>query len=149
MHTARARVTSVFRRLLARSPWSRSAKLCEGWVIAPWFQGKNLEAVHVDDRELALSKPLAGPVFEVVGRDGRFAILDYDGGHLRVLAYALKPISKRVIRPGTKVSLADGRRGNVRYVGWHSKRDEPMYLLNLEGKKKSKRYWNSDLTVDQ
>lgn len=138
----------VFKRLLALVPWSRAAQLREGWVLAPLFQGRNLEAVHPDDRELALSKPLAGPVFEVVGREGRFAILDYDGGYLRVLAYALKPISKRVIRPGTKVSLADGRRGNVRYVGWHSKRDEPMYLLHLEGKKKSKRYWISDLTVD-
>lgn len=75
----------VFKRLLALVAWRRAAQLGDGWVLAPWLQGTSLEAAHADDRELALSKPLAGPVFEVLGREGRFAILDYEGERLRVL----------------------------------------------------------------
>ena len=39
--------------------------------------------------------------------------------------------------------------GTIESVGWHYKDEKPFYTLSIDGKKRSKRYWDSDLQGDQ
>jgi hypothetical protein len=41
------------------------------------------------------------------------------------------------------------RLAKVYYVGWHYKRNEPMFYLWVDGKKKSRRYFKEDLQKKQ
>jgi hypothetical protein len=63
---------------------------------------------------------------------------------IRVRPEMFKRVETSAREVGARITLVDGRRATVLDVGWHHNRGEPMYSLCVEGKKKSKRYWESD-----
>lgn len=115
------------------------------WGLYPWFEEDGSELIHPDD--LATVKRLMphGLVFQLLGEGDGFIRLSYGDVVVRVRPSKFQEVIADVRTVGEAVRLVDGRAGEVIGVQWHHKRAEPMYKLCMEGKKKSKRYWNSDL----
>lgn len=70
--------------------------------------------------------------------------LSYGGIEFRVGPSLFQEVTSEVHAIGESVMLEDGRIGEVVAIHWHHQRAEPMYRLSIDGKRRSKRYWNSD-----
>jgi hypothetical protein len=116
------------------------------WALLPWHRDSGAQLLHDADVSTAVKLLPYGKVFCVTGRDGAFVVLNYGTVSLRAVPTAIVPIAADVRAIGESVRLKNGEHAEVREVLWHHLRAEPMYLLRVAGKKKSKRSWNSDFT---
>lgn len=115
------------------------------WGLYPWFEERGEELIHPDDLETIRTLRPNGKVFHVTDAEDPFLRFVYGDISFRALPSLLCEIDVDVHGIGERVTLADGRVGEVVGVHWHAQRAEPMYQLRVAGKSKSKRYWNSDL----
>jgi len=113
--------------------------------IYPWFPGDD-EAL-IAEADVGAFRDLLpnGKVFYCAGIEGDRLVLKYGEKVFRVSPILFREVKTVVRAVGSTVRLADGSLATVADVMWHFARGEPMYLLILSGKKKSRRYWNSDL----
>lgn len=114
------------------------------WGLYPWFEEHGVDLIHPDDLATVRALLPNGKVFRLVGEEQEFLRLRYGDVEFRARPSLFKPVAGHVRGVGETIALSDGRMGEVIGVQWHQKRDEPMYQLRLEGKKKSNRYWNAD-----
>jgi O-acetyl-ADP-ribose deacetylase (regulator of RNase III) len=114
------------------------------WVLFPWFGGDRSDDVHPEDlqatRELM---PYCKP-FYAKALEGDYIRIARGSSEIRVRAERLEPIPGEPHRLGEQVRLHDGRDAVIVDALWHYKRSAPFYHVRLEGKRKSKRYWDSD-----
>jgi hypothetical protein len=115
------------------------------WGIYPWFEEHGADLIHVDDLAIVRSLMPNGKIFELVGEKDGFLRLCYGDTEFRAHSSLFRAVLGDVHGVGETVVLKDGRAGEVVGVHWHHQRAEPMYELRLEGKKRTSRYWNSDL----
>ncbi len=115
------------------------------WGLYPWFEEHGTDLIHPDDLDAVRKLMPNGKVFQVVGEEGGFLRLRYGEIEFRCQPTLFKPVAASVRGIGESVTLTDGRSAEVIDVQWHHQRAEPMYQLRVEGKKKSNRYWGSDL----
>ncbi len=114
------------------------------WALLPWFRERGEHLISPDDLAAAVKLLPYGKVFRVAGRDGDFVVLNYGATSIRAAAAAITPITADVRAPGTSVVLMNDKPAEVLEVHLHHERREPMYVLRVGGKKRTKRYWNSD-----
>ncbi len=119
------------------------------WALCPWFEELGDSVIHTDDlEELKKLKPY-GLIFKVVKEDANWIYLRFGGQEFRVspsIVKQISPTAMHIFDVGEEVSIIEKAEfGKVLKVMWHYQKRKPMYTLQIEGKKKSKRYWPEEL----
>ena len=117
------------------------------WGLYPWFQEHGTHLVHPNDLEAWVALQPYGRVFERVGEEGEFLKLAYGNHVFRVKPDFFRPVRSPSKRIGDVVRLESGgevKEGTIVEIQWHHQRNEPFYLLKINGKRSSRRYWDSD-----
>jgi len=86
-----------------------------------------------------------GKIFHCCGRtDDHYLALCYGAVRLRVQPALYRVVPAPAVQIGQHVRLRDGsdRLGVVRDIGWHVKKNAPLYVLWLEGKPYPPRLWH-------
>ncbi|MBL8892391.1 MAG: hypothetical protein JNL67_20615 [Planctomycetaceae bacterium] len=117
------------------------------WGLYPWFPEHGETMIHPEDVVTVKSLMPSGKVFQVVGEDGDYLVLSYGE-----LSFRAKPeLFRSVERPHKQigdtvevVSKGEQQSAKVVEIHWHHQKNEPFYVLTINGKKSSKRYWNAD-----
>lgn len=116
----------------------------EEWGLCPWFEEDGTELVHPGDVEVVRALQPYGKLMQVVGRSDRYVRLRYGATEFRIQPTMFSPVPVRPRSFGEHVRLRNGETGEVVEIRWHHQRAAPMYQLVIQGKKRSKRYWESD-----
>lgn len=112
------------------------------WGLYPWFEERAL--IHPDDLALVQVLQPYGLVLEIVERCEDFVRLRYGDWEFRGHPSLLRPLDISPKRIGDRVVIQGRRSGEVVNVRWHYAQHLPFYELRISGKRKSKRYWDSD-----
>jgi hypothetical protein len=115
------------------------------WALYPWFEEQGTDKVHPDDLAAFRALGPAGKVFRVVEPGPPLATLEYRDRRYRVHPALMREVADPGFRPGQAVLLEDGSAAEVTDVLWHHQRNEPFFQLAVGGKRKSRRYWASEL----
>jgi Family of unknown function (DUF6960) len=121
------------------------------WCLYPWFLGDGVSYIHPDDLDDFKALMPYGKLFRCVGSDRDFIILERAGKHYRVMPSLARPVPDPAFRFGDRVRCLSGgveKRAVVREIIWHFNRNQPYFLLTIEGKKASRRYWSDELRAD-
>jgi hypothetical protein len=119
------------------------------WGLYPWFPEHGPDAIHPEDLISLLAHPPYGKLFECVGNDGEFLSLKC---HDNDFAFRAKPILFKSVPPPpvqvgdivTVISKGSQKTATISGMGWHFKKNEHIFVLTIEGKPASKRYWLAD-----
>ena len=115
------------------------------WLLFPWFEEHGVSHVYPDDLDALRRLQPYGKLFLAIRVEDDFLQVAYGETALRVRAGLANPVSCSPHPVGESVTLLDGRPAVVVGVQWHHARSEPFYSLKVNGKRKTKRYWGSDL----
>jgi hypothetical protein len=120
---------------------SSSAKI---FGVCDWFpeHGEHL-VVDADRLAFAALNP-AGKIFQCIGMEGEWLVVRYGTNVYRVNPGVLKPVPPPVFDVGQTVTSKD-RSGVVADVTWHFKEAAPIYFLQFDGKRSSRRYSEQEL----
>jgi hypothetical protein len=117
--------------------------------LYPWFEEHGIGLIHPDDVEAFRQMGPYGRVFRREGREGDYIVLRYGTGRYRVRPCLFRAVPAPACPIGTRVSFMKGAKlteGSVCDIGWHSKNQEHMYFLIVDGKRLSKRYSEKELS---
>lgn len=118
------------------------------WGLYPWFAEMGDDFVHPNDRHRFDAVHPYGQVFKRVGDDGRYIHLQYEGGIVRVRPDLFKPVAAPAFEYGVEVKTRPSRtirRGRVLEIGWHGRRNEPFFILEIEGRRHKSWYFADEL----
>ena len=118
------------------------------WGLYPWFLEHGQDKVHPQDLDGFQALGPAGPyglVFQVADDVPPYVVLEYGAQRFRVMPELLREVEAPRFRIGDPVLVPGGALAVVREIHWHHKRGEPFFLLMVEDRRKSKRYWTSEL----
>jgi hypothetical protein len=118
------------------------------WCTYPWFEEHGVSCVHPDDLDDFKALKPNGRLFRCIGSDENFLVLEHAGKQYRVTPSLAKPVPDPAFGYGDAVRVTSGgaeRRAVVREIMWHFQRNQPYFLLEVEGKTSSRRYWSDEL----
>ena len=118
-------------------------KFLKTWGLYPWFEEHGANLVHPHD--LLSFEPNNTRVFYCKNIEHEYLVLQF--GHFE---YRVKPINyKEIEKPkfifNNQVTTRSGYSGKIVEIHWHYKDNRHYYLLELQGKKSSKRYFEEEL----
>lgn len=99
-------------------------------------------AAHTETRRLGHS--INGRVIVLVRADGPDQLIRIGDHEFKISSEKIVPVEGEIYAVGDEV-LVDGRQAKIRDAIWHYAKNQPFYLLDIDGKKSSKRYFNDDL----
>ena len=116
--------------------------------LYPWFEEHGLELVHPEDLERFKALLPYGKVFEIGASVEGYLCLLYGAESFRVKPDLLKEVPQAKYRIGDKIEVR-GKEGlgEIIDIMWHDKQAKPFFQIALNGKKQSKRYWESDFVL--
>jgi hypothetical protein len=120
--------------------------MSELWGLYPWWPEHGLEFIHSDDRAQPL-RP-CGVVWQVVGEDAEYLVFQAGDVCFRAKPVLFQPIARPRFGYGELVRTRPPRtirECTVVGIYWHGKREEPVYYLQQNGKRLSRRYWADEL----
>jgi hypothetical protein len=118
------------------------------WGLYPWFRESGLDLIHPDDLATVQADPPYCMLCEVVGSEGPYLVLRYGEHQVRCKSQLFRSVPPPLFRVGQQVRTKAPRTektGVVRGIGWHYKRNEPSFLLAIEGKPLKSHYWTNEL----
>lgn len=114
-------------------------------VVCNWFPEHGYHLVVDEDQERFSALSPAGKVFRCLGSSGDWISIRYGADQYRVSHEVLKPVPSPSFEVGQDV-IVKGKPAVVLHIGWHFKDGAPIYLLEIEGKRSSRRYSEGELT---
>lgn len=117
------------------------------WGVYPWFAEDGDE--WIDPSDLPRFKALIpyGKVFQCT-EEGEFLTLQYGAEKFRVKPGLYRPVSAvPAFAIGSAVTVKNKPevQGRIADIEWHFKQEAPFYFIEVNGKRKSSRYAESDL----
>lgn len=117
------------------------------WGLYPFFADSKKDYVYPDDLDAFTKIQPYGKVFHCVDEKEGYLTLEYMD-----VAYRVKPGLYHVV-PKPMFLIGDEVRemarpdhiGTVYHIEWHYNKEEPMYFLEIDGRKKSHRYFVNEL----
>jgi hypothetical protein len=100
--------------------------------------------VHEDDRDAIADLPTAVRLLDLVGREGRWARVRHGTRQVRVPFASFQPVTRPPrwdVGAAVEERARPERRCIVWDIAWHYKRKEPVYYLEVDGKRNKKRYY--------
>lgn len=118
------------------------------WGIYQWFVEHGTELIHPEDLDNFKALQPNGKVFKCINDDGNFITLEYADMQYRVRNDIFKPVDEPVKTIGEKVELKEIQVGGIVIdITWHFQCKAHIYCLEINGRKKSKRYWAEDFKL--
>jgi len=121
------------------------------YVTTAWFEGSsNPSYIKPEDlQRFLLHGRLYGYVYQVVRHDGDFLVIRYGTEEFSISEDAcIKIAAQNVLSVGATIALTGtGVTAYIREIIWHFKHQEPFYLLNLNNRKTSRRYFQHELVA--
>ncbi len=118
------------------------------WGLYPWFVEHGYDWVHPDDLPAFRALSPYGRVFQRVGEADGYWVLAYGAARFRVQPGLFRPVPAPSWPLGTPVEVKSRSKcGTIRDIFWHFQRNEPLYFLEVAGKKLKTRYFSQDLVL--
>ena len=118
------------------------------WGTYPWFEEDGDELIHPDDR--GNIKILIGnsKAYEFVKKDDGYNELKYGENVFRIKDVLKKELPEPNYKIGETVMIKnkDCIGAVITDVMWHTSMQKYYYYLSVNGKKKTRRYFDDDLT---
>ncbi|MEZ6046653.1 MAG: hypothetical protein R3C11_13980 [Planctomycetaceae bacterium] len=118
------------------------------WGLVTWFPEQAPSGCHPDDIEITTELSPYCKVFELVSKNEDYLTVRYQETHIRISPECFKRINAPGKSFGSLVSIKSSNgsihSGTITDIIWHWKNNEPFFLLTIDGKRKSKRYYESD-----
>jgi len=113
----------------------------------PWFLEHGLDMIHPDDLERFKKESNNCKVFERVDVNDNYMTLKYGDNIYRVKDNLFREVKPPKFFIGQKVGLLnkEDQNGIITDMFWHYNNEEYFYFLEVNGKKKSRRYLESEL----
>lgn len=115
------------------------------WGLYPWFIAHGVDLIHPADLEAFIQENPYCKVFECIEASD-YITLRYNNNCYRVKDKLFEIVPAPKYNFGEIVKIKEsGEEAIIRDIIWHYKRQEPYYyLISIKGKKKSKRYFESE-----
>jgi hypothetical protein len=115
------------------------------WGTYPCFVERGIELICPDDFESFKKEANNCKVFECIN-ESDYLTLRYNNNCYRVKDKLFKPVPAPKFTFGQVVKTKDkNEEVSITDIMWHSSNSENYYLVSIGNKKKSKRYFESDL----
>jgi hypothetical protein len=104
--------------------------------------------VHPDDCENLKKIAMKTRVFEFMERKDSYNVLKFDNEIFRIKDSIISELIEPKFRIGDVVLVRNNEKsvyGNIRIMNWHFDKKEYFYFLFVNGKKKSRRYFEEEL----
>jgi hypothetical protein len=111
--------------------------------LYPWFAEHGDDLVHPEDQKKLLKLTPYGKVFELVSSDSDYIELSYGEESYRVKPDLYLPIPEIRHRIGDNLER-HGEDHLVRDIRWHFQKRQVFYLVYVNGKKSSRRYFEDE-----
>lgn len=117
----------------------------ERWGRCPWFPESGMGLVHPDDRETFRREAHNCKVFACVAEGDYYTVWYHQ--YYRVKPELFRPVPKPKFEFGQKVTWAGAEKAAVvTDILWHLSKQEHYYFLSIGGKKKTRRFYESELS---
>lgn len=117
------------------------------WGVYPWVIEQGTELIHHDDLEDFRKQASNCKVYQCVDVS-EYLTLKYQSRCYRVKAELFRTIPTPRFEFGQSVIIKkSGQKAVVSDIMWHYDRQQHYYFLIVENKRKSKRYFESELSV--
>jgi len=117
-----------------------------GFGVCNWFPEHGEHLVLDSDRAAFAALIPAGMLFRRVGSEGDWITIKYGDNIYRVNPSVLKTVSAPAFEVGQNV-VAKGKEAKIIYLGWHFKDARPIYLVEFDGKRSSRRYSEQEISA--
>lgn len=115
------------------------------WGTYPWFVEHGIELIHPEDLDSFMKEANNCKVFECVG-EGEYITLKYNDNCYKVRDKLFKPVPAPKYNFGNIVRIKNtDEEVTITDIMWHFGNREHYYLVCAGNKKKSKRYFESEL----
>lgn len=117
------------------------------WGLFPWFPEYGIGMIHPDDTDRFAALSPNGKVFESLGQRDGYLVLAYGDATFRVKPDLFRVVMQPSKRIGELVTIeSKGKRvlATIVEIHWHHQRNETFYLVQIDGKRLSKRYWSNE-----
>lgn len=116
------------------------------WGRYPWFVERGIELIHPDDLESFKSEVNNCKVFECI-EERDYLTLRYNNRYYRVKAKGFKPVPNPKFDFGQNVIMnGKDEEAIITDIMWHVSNHEHYYFISIGKKKKSKRFFDSELS---
>lgn len=114
------------------------------WGTYPWFVEHGVDLIHPDDLETFKQAANNGKVFECIEVND-YITLKYNNECYRVKDKLFKPVPSPKYNFGEIVKIKEKEEeAIITDIMWHYGKREHYYLVSIGGKKKSRRYLESE-----
>ena len=119
------------------------------WGTYPWFTEHGLDKIHPNDLDNFKKEAHNCKVFECVNEDAQFITLKYGDNIYKVKNDLFRNVPVPMFRIGQKVQFVEKSDSEVMIsdIMWHYDRKEHYYIVAVAGKKKTKRYSDTELRI--
>ena len=127
------------------------SEFAETWGLYPWFAEHGLEPVHPSDWERFPALSPYGKLFHCLAEEAGYLVLQYGSQTYRVNPDLYQAVPAPLFNFGDHVQKngQSDRRGIIRQIHWHHQKASPIYLVQMEGQSKLKRYLQEELEATQ
>jgi hypothetical protein len=118
------------------------------WARLTWFREHGYDKVHPEDRAL-LEPGIQGRLVKLIGAEGPWQRVILGKVEVRVHRSLLTETPPPRFDYGARVRAIPPRTpvvGEIDFINWHFKREEPFYFLSINGKLDSSQYWSNELS---
>ncbi len=115
------------------------------WGVYQAFQGIDDDMIDIDDRMNYFGIIPNGKIFECVN-EGERLTLRYGDKEFRVNPQLYKVVYEPKYKIGDKVNIISKLKiVQITDINWHMKDNTPFYFVQEDGKKSTRRYYESEL----
>lgn len=120
--------------------------LVDSWGVYNWFEEDGEEFIQQQSRDGFRKLKPVGKLFQCIGIDGEYIEILYNNQKFKVKPDLFKPTTHPIFLFGEKVCIKSKEVvGIICDINWHSKESREMYFIEVNGKKKSSRYFSEEL----
>ena len=120
-----------------------------GWTLFRWLPTNDMDAdVHPESLAALSAAWSLARIYRVAGRDDGYVTLAAGPLVVRVRpSHLLRPVRAPRFDYGAAVTttITSRHAGTVVEIAWHDKRAEPMFFIEVDGKRRSRRYFEDEL----
>jgi len=116
------------------------------WGLYKWFKEDGEHLIFPSDLERFMKFQAKSILFYCIDEDDQYITIKYKDETFRVKPELYKQVPTPKFKYGDKVKMIENPEieAIIDNILWHYDRNEPMYFIVVNGKRKSKRYWETD-----
>ena len=115
------------------------------WGRCPWSYQLSKDKIHPEDLEKFSTLHGSFVVYEYIETDGDYIIIKWGNYTFRVKPDIFKEVKEPKYKIGDTVKIK-GMDAIICLNEWHDEKKEHYYFVTINGKRKSRRYFESELT---